>query len=78
MFVAATAQYRAFQVTRDRAYAATVQGEHEAILAAIVRMDSTRAREAARHHMQESLSRHSQLSETTSLRPKGEGSGASD
>ncbi|WP_354289150.1 hypothetical protein [Sphingomonas sp. UYEF23] len=41
-------------------------------------MDSTRAREAARHHMQESLSRHSQLSETTSLRPKGEGSRASD
>jgi DNA-binding FadR family transcriptional regulator len=78
VFVAATAQYRAFQVTRDRAYAAKVQGEHEAILAAIVRMDSTRAREAARHHMQESLSRHSQLSETTSLRPKVEGSGASD
>ncbi|TPG56174.1 FadR family transcriptional regulator [Sphingomonas glacialis] len=61
-----------------RAYAAKVQGEHEAILDAIVRMDSTRAREAARHHMQESLSRHSQLSETTSLRPKVEDSGTSD
>ena len=53
-----------------RAYAAKVHAEHEAILDAIVRMDSSRAREAARHHMQESLSRHSHLSETSSLRPK--------
>lgn len=45
-----------------RAYAEKVHGEHEAILDAIVRMDPTRAREAARHHMQESLTRHSMLS----------------
>lgn len=50
VFVATTAQYRAFQVTRDRAYAAKVQGEHEAILDAIVRMDSTRARGGATSH----------------------------
>lgn len=46
------------------AYAAKVQAEHEAILDAIVRMDPGRAREAARHHMQESLTRHSMLSAT--------------
>ncbi|MGQ3047702.1 MAG: FadR/GntR family transcriptional regulator [Niveispirillum sp.] len=45
-----------------QAYAEKVHGEHEAILDAIVRMDPTRAREAARHHMQESLTRHSMLS----------------
>ncbi|MBJ6121483.1 FadR/GntR family transcriptional regulator [Sphingomonas mollis] len=53
-----------------RAYAALVRAEHEAILDAIVRMDSDRARAAARHHMQESLSRHSQLSETKRLRDR--------
>jgi GntR family transcriptional repressor for pyruvate dehydrogenase complex len=42
-------------------YARKVQGEHEAILDAIVRMDSAKAREAARHHMEESLARHSEL-----------------
>lgn len=51
-------------------YAAKVRGEHDALLDAIVRMDSAKAREAARHHMQESLSRHSQLSETTRMRRK--------
>ena len=50
------------------AYAAKVRAEHEALVDAIVRMDTVRAREAARHHMQESLSRHSQLSETALLR----------
>lgn len=44
------------------AYAAKVHAEHEAILDAIVRMDAARARDAARHHMQESLTRHSMLS----------------
>ena len=43
-------------VRRDYALA-----EHEAIVDAIVRMDSPRAREAARHHMHESLTRHSTL-----------------
>ena len=42
-------------------YAAKVLAEHEAIVDAIVRMDSPRAREAARHHMHESLTRHSTL-----------------
>lgn len=46
------------------AYAAKVHAEHEAILEAIVRMDTQRARDAARHHMQESLTRHSMLSAT--------------
>jgi DNA-binding FadR family transcriptional regulator len=49
-------------------YVAKVRGEHEALVEAIVRMDSAKAREAARHHMQESLSRHSQLSQTARLR----------
>ncbi|USI71925.1 FadR/GntR family transcriptional regulator [Sphingomonas morindae] len=49
------------------AYVAKVRAEHEAVLDAIVRMDPPRARDAARHHMQESLSRHTQLSETVSL-----------
>lgn len=52
-----------------RAYATKVHGEHEAILDAIVRMDPQRARDAARHHMQESLTRHSMLS--ASARGKG-------
>ncbi|MFV3126392.1 FadR/GntR family transcriptional regulator [Niveispirillum sp. KHB5.9] len=52
-----------------KAYAAKVQAEHEAILEAIVRMDPQRARDAARHHMQESLTRHSMLSATA--RSKG-------
>jgi DNA-binding FadR family transcriptional regulator len=51
-----------------QAYAAKVRGEHEAVLDAIIRMDSAKAREAARHHMQESLSRHSHLSETRRMR----------
>ena len=45
-----------------RAYAAKVLAEHEAIVDAIIRMDSARAREAARQHMHESLTRHSTLS----------------
>lgn len=51
-----------------QAYAALVRAEHDAILDAIVRMDSPRARDAARHHMQESLSRHTELSQTAQLR----------
>ncbi len=52
------------------AYAALVRAEHDAILEAIVRMDPERARAAARRHMQESLSRHTELSETRRLREK--------
>ena len=52
------------------AYAAKVRGEHDAIVDAIVRMDPPRAREAARHHMQESLSRHSMLSATARVRDR--------
>jgi GntR family transcriptional regulator, transcriptional repressor for pyruvate dehydrogenase complex len=52
------------------AYAAKVRAEHEAIVDAIVRMDSVSAREAARHHMQESLTRHSMLSATMRLRDR--------
>jgi GntR family transcriptional regulator, transcriptional repressor for pyruvate dehydrogenase complex len=44
------------------AYVAKVHAEHEAILEAIVHMDATRARTAARRHMQESLNRHTALS----------------
>ncbi len=51
-----------------QAYAALVRAEHDAILESIVRMDSARARDAARHHMQESLSRHSELSQVAHLR----------
>ncbi len=47
----------------QRAYVEKVRGEHEAIVDAIVRMNSSGARDAARHHMQESLSRHTELSE---------------
>lgn len=46
-----------------QAYVEKVRGEHEAILDAIVRMDVDAARLAARRHMQESLSRHSELSD---------------
>ncbi|WP_322099068.1 FadR/GntR family transcriptional regulator [Novosphingobium terrae] len=52
-----------------RAYAAKVRAEHEDLVDAIIRMDVPRARDAARHHMQESLSRHSQLSAIALLRP---------
>ncbi|PSJ38503.1 FadR/GntR family transcriptional regulator [Allosphingosinicella deserti] len=52
------------------AYVARVLGEHEAIVDAIVRMDPARAREAARHHMQESLSRHSMLSASARVRDR--------
>ena len=46
-----------------RAYVQKVHAEHEAIIEAILRMDSVRARAAARRHMQESLNRHTELSE---------------
>lgn len=45
------------------AYVAKVRAEHEAILDAITRMDVARARKAAWDHMQESLNRHSELSD---------------
>lgn len=45
------------------AYIAKVRAEHDAILDAIVRMDVPLARQSARQHMQESLSRHSELSD---------------
>ena len=44
-------------------YVEKVRAEHEAIVDAIVRMNAAGARDAARHHMQESLSRHTELSE---------------
>lgn len=47
-----------------REYAEKVRAEHDAILGAIVRMDVDQARIAARSHMQESLNRHSELSES--------------
>ena len=53
-----------------QAYAAKVHAEHEAIVDAIVRMDSQRAREAARHHMQESLTRHSLLSASARIKDR--------
>jgi DNA-binding FadR family transcriptional regulator len=49
-------------------YTRKVRAEHEAVVDAIIRMDSARAREAARHHMQESLTRHSMLSATAKVR----------
>jgi DNA-binding FadR family transcriptional regulator len=52
------------------AYSGKVHAEHQAIVDAIVRMDATRAREAARHHMQESLTRHSMLSATARVRDR--------
>jgi GntR family transcriptional regulator, transcriptional repressor for pyruvate dehydrogenase complex len=54
------------------AYAAKVRAEHDAIVDAIVRMDPPKAREAARHHMQESLSRHSMLSATARARKRAQ------
>lgn len=59
--------------TAHQSYAAKVLAEHEAIVDAIVRMDSARAREAARQHMHESLTRHSTLS--AALRMKGAAAG---
>ncbi|WP_374297642.1 FadR/GntR family transcriptional regulator [Sphingomonas sp.] len=50
-------------VGAHEAYVAKVRGEHEAILDAITRMDVPRARQAAWDHMQESLNRHSELSD---------------
>ena len=44
-------------------YVHKVHDEHDAVLNAIVRMDIERARSAARQHMQESLMRHSELSD---------------
>jgi GntR family transcriptional repressor for pyruvate dehydrogenase complex len=52
------------------AYSAKVHAEHQAIVDAIVRMDTARAREAARHHMQESLTRHSLLSAAAYVRDR--------
>ncbi|MDB5676743.1 MAG: GntR family transcriptional regulator [Sphingomonas bacterium] len=49
--------------TAYRTYAEKVDVEHDAILGAIVRMDVEKARSAARHHLQESLNRHSELSD---------------
>lgn len=46
-------------------YVAQVHAEHVAIVDAIVRMDTARARDAARSHMQESLTRHSSLEVAT-------------
>jgi len=51
-------------------YASRVHHEHEAIIEAIIRMDPARAREAARHHMQESLTRHSMLSAGVKVRER--------
>ncbi len=45
-------------------YAEKVRAEHDAILGAIVRMDVDQARIAGRSHMQESLNRHSELSDS--------------
>lgn len=47
----------------QHAYVEKVRAEHEAIVDAIVRMNPVGARDAARHHMQESLSRHTELSQ---------------
>jgi DNA-binding FadR family transcriptional regulator len=52
------------------AYAAKVHAEHDAIVDAIVRMDPQRARDAARHHMQESLTRHSTLSASARVKER--------
>jgi DNA-binding FadR family transcriptional regulator len=46
-----------------QAYVGKVSDEHEALLEAIIRMDIEGARLAARLHMQESLIRHSELSD---------------
>lgn len=55
-----------------QAYAAKVFAEHEAIVDAIIRMDSVRAREAARQHMHESLTRHSTLSASLRARKRAD------
>jgi DNA-binding FadR family transcriptional regulator len=55
-------------------YVAKVRSEHEAIVDAIIRMDSTRAREAARAHMHESLTRHSLLSASAKVHDGNEAS----
>ena len=61
--------YLGHRPSQDReAYAAKVAAEHQAMVDAIVRMDSPRAREAARHHMHESLTRHSTLGASLGLR----------
>ena len=56
----------------QRAYVEKVRAEHEAIVDAIVRMNPAGARDAARRHMQESLSRHTELSEAAHLSGSGE------
>jgi DNA-binding FadR family transcriptional regulator len=55
----------------QKAYVEKVHLEHEAIIDAIVRMDPTRARNAARRHMQESLNRHTELSELLDAPDRG-------
>jgi GntR family transcriptional regulator, transcriptional repressor for pyruvate dehydrogenase complex len=55
-------------------YVAKVRSEHDAIVDAIIRMDSARAREAARSHMHESLTRHSLLSASAKAHEDGSGS----
>jgi GntR family transcriptional regulator, transcriptional repressor for pyruvate dehydrogenase complex len=52
----------------QNAYIREVRLEHESIIDAIVRMDPARARNAARRHMQESLTRHTELSEQLNVR----------
>lgn len=60
-----TLYLRSSPIEAHRAYVAKVQDEHVAILAGIERLDQDAARAAARHHMQESLSRHSTLEPRT-------------
>ncbi|AHE55713.1 FadR/GntR family transcriptional regulator [Sphingomonas sanxanigenens] len=52
---------RGHSADEQDAYAEKVLREHEAIFDAIVRMESAAARNAARQHMQESLTRHQML-----------------
>jgi DNA-binding FadR family transcriptional regulator len=61
-----------------QAYAAKVLAEHEAIIDAIVRMDPAKARSAARHHMHESLTRHSTLSASLRMRERAREQSARD
>ncbi len=56
-----TLYLRSSPIGAHRAYVDKVQKEHVAILEGIERLDQDAARLAARHHMQESLSRHSTL-----------------
>ncbi|WP_303760458.1 FadR/GntR family transcriptional regulator [Sphingobium yanoikuyae] len=59
--------YLKYQPERSHdAYTHKVSDEHDAVLDAIVRMDIEKARHAARHHMQESLLRHSELNDLIS------------